>query len=170
METLDHPAVAVAVAALTVADPDPRPVAAIIRDDTVAVLVDCEQGRCAVFVQLRDGHWVAPGMIIGSTRPDKPRADRTPDYMPLHRKSTKRFAHPSADGTPQDEGWFAVTGLAAHDAVSVSVRSELDDSITPISEDGLAFAIVRARWTEEPDVYVHTSDGRRVSATLRLAG
>jgi hypothetical protein len=74
--------------------------------------------------------------------------------------------HQVDDGT----GWFAVTGLAARDAVSVSVRSELEECVTPIGEDGVAFALVRARYADEPDVHVHTSDGRRVSATLRQAG
>lgn len=169
METLDHPAVGVAVGAMSGAD-NPRPVAAIARGLTVAVLVYCDQGQCVVFVQFRDGRWVAPGMIGGSSRLDGPRANRTPDYMPLHRKSTKMFANPNADGTPQDEGWFAVTGLAALDAVSVSVCSTLEENVTPVGTDGLVFAIGRARWMEEPDVYVHTNDGRRVSATLRQAG
>jgi hypothetical protein len=174
-KALDHPAVDVAVEALTsgvlaLGDRDLRPVTAVVRDGMVAVLLYSERGLWVSFVRREDGQWVAPGMITGSPRPDGPRASHTPEYMPLQRKSTKRFALPRPDGTPQSEGWLAVTGLAALDAVSVSVTSELEESIMPIGEDGLAFTVVRARWTEEPDVYVHTSDGRRVSATLRQAG
>lgn len=164
MDTLDHPAIAVAIGVLTRGDRDLTPVTAIVRDEIVAVLVDGEVGRWIVFVQPLNDEWVAMGITFGSPKPAQPRADRTTDYLPLARKGG-RF-HQVDDGT----GWYAVIGLAARDAVSVSVRSELEESIMPISEAGVAFALVRARWREEPDVYVHTTGGQRFSATLRQAG
>ncbi|WP_249644543.1 hypothetical protein [Nocardia sputi] len=164
MGALDHAAVTVAIDALSGADRALTPVSVIVRDEVVAVLIDGERGRYVSFVRLDHGHWIAPSMITGSPRPDGPRAERTPNHRPLHRKSAKLFTLPNPDGTPQDESWFAVTGLAALDAVRVSVTSELDEQTTPISTDGLAFAIVRARTSEDPRVYVHTRDGRRVAA------
>ncbi|MEU2035307.1 hypothetical protein [Nocardia amamiensis] len=164
MDTLDHPAVTVAIDALSGADRGLTPVSVIVRDEIVAVLIDGERGRYVSFVRLEHGRWIAPSMITGSPRPNAPRADRTPNHQPLHRKSAKLFTLPNPDGTPQDESWFAVTGLAALDAVQVSVTSELDEQTAPISTDGLAFAVVRARTSEDPRIYVHTRDGRRVPA------
>ncbi|MGK8510448.1 hypothetical protein ACRS5S_21180 [Nocardia asiatica] len=164
MGALDHPAVTVAIAALSGADRALTPVSVIVREEIVAVLIDGERGRYVSFVRLDDGRWIAPSMITGSPRPDGPRAERTPNHLPLHRKSAKRFTLPKPDGTRQDESWFAVTGLAALDAVQVRVISELDERTTPISADGLAFAVVRARTSEDPRIYVHTRDGRRVAA------
>ncbi|MBF6339424.1 hypothetical protein IU450_26530 [Nocardia abscessus] len=162
MDTLDHPAVTVAIDALAGADRDLTPVRVIVRDEIVAVLVDGERGRYVSFVRFEDEGWIAPGMIIGSPRPEGPRADRTPNHLPLQRKSTKLFTLPNPDGTRRDESWFAVTGLAARDAVHVSVTSELEERIAPIGSDGLAFAVVRARTSEDPRIYVQTCDGRRV--------
>ncbi|WP_280244899.1 hypothetical protein [Nocardia abscessus] len=164
MGALDHPAVTVAIDALSGADQALIPVGVIVRDEVVAVLIDGERARYVSFVRLDHGRWIAPSMITGSPRPDGPRAERTPNYLPLHRKSAKLFTLPNPDGTPRDESWFAVTGRAALDAVRVSVTSELVEQSTPISTDGLAFAIVRARTSEDSRVYVRTRDGRRVAA------
>ncbi|WP_406268083.1 hypothetical protein OH799_23635 [Nocardia sp. NBC_00881] len=160
-----HPAVTAAIDALADADKDLTPVTAIIRDEIVASVIDGAMGRWIVFALPCGRDWVVTGTTYGAPRPAGPRADRTPNYLPLQRMGT-RFRQ---DDTGSD-GWYAVTGLAALDAVSVAVASELEESVVPIGEHGLAFTVVRASSTEDPIVYVHTSDGRRVSASLPQAG
>ncbi|MEV5835017.1 hypothetical protein [Nocardia sp. NPDC052112] len=155
-----HPAVAVATRALAGHDRDLSPVTAVIRDDVAAVLIDGVQGRWIVFADPRDGEWFVEGTTFGAPRPAGPRSDRSPDHMPLQRL---RIRFHSAGG----EGWLAVTGLAAYDAVSVSVASGLDEAVASVTDDGLVFAVIRARADDDPSVFVNTRDGRRISAVPR---
>ncbi|MGV9680758.1 hypothetical protein ACWDSJ_36270 [Nocardia sp. NPDC003482] len=162
MDTLT-PAVAVAVDALRDADREFAPVGVIDRGGVVAVLVEGSMSRTMVFVQHRDDAWITLGSIVGSYRVDRPRATRTPDRMALSKMATKSATDP--DGV----GWYAVTGLAAEDAESVTLTSELDQHTAPIDRRGRAFAVVRARPGERPTVTVRTRDGRTVSAGVARA-
>lgn len=157
MDMLDHPAVAVAVGALT--DHGLTPVTAVVRDDVVVVVVDGEAGRWIVLAQHVEDSWrVGPGTIFGTTRPDTARDVRTPEYLPLQRLGTRFRA------VSDTEGWFAVTGLAADDATSVTVTSSLEEHTSPVTADGVALTVVRATSTEQPRIYVHTTDGRKIAA------
>ena len=60
MGALDHPAVTVAIDALSGADRALTPVSVIVRDEVVAVLIDGERGRYVSFVRLDHGRWIAP--------------------------------------------------------------------------------------------------------------
>ncbi|MGK8521945.1 hypothetical protein ACRS6B_10525 [Nocardia asteroides] len=66
-------------------------------------------------------------------------------------------------------GWIAVIGRAAQDAASLSVASSLEEQITAIGAEGLAFAVVRATGSEQPRITVTTRDGQRVPAGPRGA-
>ncbi|MEV6428760.1 hypothetical protein [Nocardia sp. NPDC051463] len=163
MTTLEqHPAVAVATRALTGSDRDLNPVTAVIRDDVAAVLIDGAQGRWIVFADPRGGEWFVEGTTFGAPRPAGPRSDRSPDNMPLQRLRIRFHSDSKGDG-----GWLAMTGLAAHDAVSVSMGSGLDEAVASVTDDGLVFAVIRARVDDDPSVYVNTRDGRRISAVAR---
>ncbi|MGF6885644.1 hypothetical protein ABIA39_007439 [Nocardia sp. GAS34] len=59
---------------------------------------------------------------------------------------------------------FAVTGLAAEDAEAIAIVVDGQEHREPIGVDGLAFAFARARGDSEPEVIVHTRDGRAVTA------
>ncbi|MEV0294571.1 hypothetical protein [Nocardia sp. NPDC050710] len=83
--------------------------------------------------------------------------------------STKHFTLPDDDGRPQEQGWFAVTGQAAHDAVSLHIVGELEEHRSAVHADGLVFGMVRARAGEGPHVWVNTRDGRRVHASPLMA-
>ncbi|WP_067891142.1 hypothetical protein [Nocardia vaccinii] len=160
----DHPAVAVAEA--RVADLDDRfgvnfsPTAIRVMDDAVAVTMDSTEARFIIIMENIDGEWSAPSMLGGTTRPQAPRYERTPVGLPLKQMSRKRV--PTL--RQPDQWWFAVAGLAAEDAESVSITVNGEEHREPIGEDGVAFAIVGIRATDEPTVVVHTRDGRAVSA------
>jgi hypothetical protein len=66
------------------------------------------------------------------------------------------------DGEPEEFGWFAVTGRAAADASEVSLTSAADAATEPVCEIGLVFTLVRTRTGENPEIRVHTQDGRSV--------
>lgn len=162
--TLSHPAVAVAVDLMKDRFGGGfAPVGFVARDQIAAVVLDNADARFTIFVEDLDGRWTAPSYIGGASRPSRPRKAHTSDHCPLDKFSRKRFTpHASGEGRP-DAVWFAVTGLAALDAVSVSVISELDEQTAPVDENGLAFVVVRALPDEQPRVYVHTRDGRSVA-------
>ncbi|WP_280300237.1 hypothetical protein [Nocardia abscessus] len=166
MDTLDHPAVSVAMNTLTAADQGLTPVSAVVRAEIAAVVIDGDQGRYIVFVHPDGDQWAAHGTSFGAPRPAGPRHERTPAWEPLQRLGI-RFRSATADRT--GEGWFAVIGRAAQDAVSLSVASSLEEQVAAIGADGLAFAVVRAIDSEQPCVTVTTRDGQRVTAGPRAA-
>lgn len=129
------------------------------------VVLENAQARFVVIVENREGTWTAPGTVIGSPRPERPRAAVTPDHLPLQRMNCKLSGNVDAEGNWDGDVWFAVTGLAAVDAEAVSIVVDGQEYREPIGEDGLAFAIARIRTADEPTVIVHTRDGRRVKAT-----
>ncbi|MEV6337129.1 hypothetical protein AB0M12_20700 [Nocardia vinacea] len=161
MDSLNHPAVTVALDALADADRDLFPVSVLVREDLVAVVIDGGRGRYIVFVHPDGDSWDTHGITFGASRPEGPREDRTSAHQPLQRYGT-RFRSESADR--DGVGWFAVIGRAAHDAESVRVVSTLEERVASIGADGLAFAVVRATGGEKPQVSVNTRDGRWVPA------
>ncbi|WP_067469267.1 hypothetical protein [Nocardia amamiensis] len=160
MDALDHPAVTVALDALADADRDLTPVSVVIRDDIAAVVIDGNQGRYIVFVHPDGDQWATHGTMFGAPRPSGPRNDRTSSWEPLQRLGT-RFRSANADQS--GEGWFAVIGRAAHDAVCLTVSSSLEKQVVPIAADGLAFAVIRAYGSDEPHITVTTRDGRAIA-------
>ncbi len=164
MDTLNHPAVAVALDALVAADRDLTSVSAIVRDEIAAVVVDGDQGRYIVFVHPDGDRWTTHGTTFGAPRPSGLRHAHTLAWEPLQRLAA-RFRSATADRN--GVGWFAVIGRAAQDAVSLSVASSLEEQVVAIGADGLAFAVVRATGSEQPRVTVATRDGRRVTVGPR---
>ncbi|MGK8487461.1 hypothetical protein [Nocardia asiatica] len=164
MDTLDHPAVSVAIDALTAADQGLTPVTAVVRAELAAVVIDGDQGRYIVFVHPDGDLWTTHGTTFGAPRPSGLRHAHTLAWEPLQRLGA-RFRSATADRN--GVGWFAVIGRAAQDAVSLSVASSLEEQEVAIGADGLAFAVVRATGCEQPHVTVATRDGRRVTVGPR---
>jgi hypothetical protein len=162
-QTLSHPAVVAAADAVAGFGDDFTPAGLIVRDDELAaVVLDGDRARFTVMVENHSGTWVAPAYISGTTRPTRPRDPRTTDLNPLRALARKSHGTPGPDGRRPEYGWIAVTGLAAEDAVSVTVTSGKDEQTTPVTSDGLAFALVRARLDERLRISVRTGDGRSV--------
>ncbi|WP_040865706.1 hypothetical protein [Nocardia exalbida] len=160
MGTLDHPAVSVALDALAAVDSSLAPINVVLREEIVAVLVDGDRGRYIVFVHPDGDQWKTRGTMFGAPRPSGPRHEHTPAWEALQRLGT-RFRSATADRF--GDGWYAVIGRAAHDAVSLSVTSSLEECVVPIGADGLAFAVIRATGSETPRVTVTTRDGRAIT-------
>lgn len=161
-QTEMHPAIAVAHEAMTHFGSGYAAVAIRAREDVAGVVLDNAENRFVVLVENRAGTWTAPGTIIGSPRPERPRAATTPDLLPLQRMNRKRSGVVDAEGNWTSDMWFAVTGLAAEDATEIAVIVDGHEHREPIGEDGLAFAVARIRATDEPTIVVHTRDGRAV--------
>ncbi|MEU2042545.1 hypothetical protein [Nocardia niwae] len=166
MDTPDHPVVAVALDALVAADRGLTPISAIVRDEIAAVVIDGERGRYIVFAHPDGDQWTTHGTTFGAPRPSGPRHAHTLPWEPLQRLGA-RFRSATADRT--GEGWFAVIGRAAQDAMSLSVVSCMEEQVVAIGADGLAFAVVRAIGSEQPRVTVITRDGRRFAVGPRAA-
>lgn len=161
-----HPAIAVAHEALGNFPGDFTVVAFLPHDNVAGVVLDSEQARVVVIVENTDGVWTAPGTIIGSPPPERPREPTTPDHLPLARMNRKRTGKVDAAGNWVGDAWYAVIGLAAEDATEISVVVDGREYREPVGDDGLAFAFARIHPDDEPVVYVHTRDGRTVRATL----
>ncbi len=83
--------------------------------------------------------------------------------MPLQRLNRKRFGSLDREGARSEFVWFAVTGLAAEDAMEISIVVDGQETREPIGDAGLAFALARVHRDDEPQVFVHTGDGRRIT-------
>ncbi|MGQ4598684.1 hypothetical protein [Nocardia sp. R6R-6] len=161
-ELLQHPAVEIATRRVSDFDPGLTPVAAAVRAGMVAVVLESGDKRFTVHVEYRDGEWVAPNFVCGTPRRDRQREAVT-GHQPLCEQSRKWFHWPAGEQESDPVGWHSVTGIAALDAVAVSLTSTLESSTSPIGESGLAFTLVQGRWADKPVIGVHTRDGRTVT-------
>ncbi|MEV6096949.1 hypothetical protein [Nocardia sp. NPDC051981] len=170
METLPHPAIDLAVGAFSADGKAARLVAAIDRDDTVAVLIATaspfdsdSEARVLVFVEHDGEEWRLPGVMNGSTYRQPARATTTAPGRPLDGKRTKHSGR-----TDTEIGWFGLTGYAAEDAIAVTVASSLGTDRVEVAADGLVLAAVRARLgkkdedPERPVVVIHLADGTNI--------
>jgi len=156
VDVLTHPAVDVAVRRVAEHDAPASAAGAVVLDDAVAVLVDAQKARYVVFTEHSEGSWVAPDSLYGSAREATLREAATVDRRPLSRSSRSRVR--SGSGAL----WYALSGTAAEDAVTVEVVSQLGRAVVPVDADGLVFAVVPVRDSEKPSAIVHTRDGRAV--------
>ncbi|MEV2222707.1 hypothetical protein AB0E01_22845 [Nocardia vinacea] len=157
MDVLTHPAVDVAVRRVCEYDAPASASGAVILDDEVAVLVDTQKARYVVFIEHSEGSWAAPDSLFGTAREAAAvREAVTVDRRPLSPPSRSRVR--SGSGAL----WYALSGTAAEDAVTVEVVSQLGRAVVPVDADGLVFAVVPVRDSEKPSATVHTRDGRAV--------
>ncbi len=147
-----HPAVAIAMRVVHRLDTSTVPVAVLARDEIAAVLLDSDDHRLVVFVPHEHGDWVAPGMTSGTPRRMREQQEHRTGQEPLTGMSRRMFVVSTPHGDPETFGWFAVTGQAAADALEVTVTSSVETIIEPIHKNGLAFALVRIRAGEQPEI------------------
>ncbi|MFJ9370524.1 hypothetical protein ACIRRA_39720 [Nocardia sp. NPDC101769] len=167
MTTLSHPAVDLALSEFSGGGRAARLVAAIDRNDTMAVLVATDspfdgdtEARVLVFVEWDGTEWRLPGVMNGSTFRHTTRAITTGPGRPLDSKRTKLYRKDNSE-----IGWFGLTGYAAEDAVAVTVASSLGTDHVEVAADGLVLAAVRARFGEDPEkpvVVIHLADGTNI--------
>lgn len=154
----EHPAVA---AALSTLDPGQLlPVrGVVVREPAAAVLLADDRTRRAVILTLVSGVWTAPTLLSGSTwnPADRPAETRAP--WALDQPATSQSGPPGPGGAPPATGWTALSGLAAADAVSVLVRSPLDEHEVSVPPDGVVLVLLRAPWRGRLEITVRTRDG-----------
>lgn len=162
MTTLSHPAIELALGALSGDGRAARLVAAIDRDDTVAVLVstdspfegDDREARTIVFVEDDGTQWCLPEVINVAIYQQPARENATAPGRPIDAKYTKRSGR-----IDSDISWFGLSGYAAADAVAVTVISSLGADRVDVAADGLVLAAVRARKDEDPVIVIRLADG-----------
>lgn len=153
----EHDAFATVARAL----PDVTPTVATVREGAAAVLAVRAETELIVILSAADG-WRVPSMLSSSAMPDnRSRRDTSDHEEPLAAMRFVQSSPGSAASRPED-GWLAVTGIAASDVVSVTVASSVDEHTARVHEDGRVLALIQAAWGEEPRGYVETHDGRRM--------
>jgi hypothetical protein len=154
----EHPAV---LSALSTVDPGQslRVRGAVIREPAAVVLLADDRTRRAVILTAASGVWTPPTMLVGSTWDPADRPAETSAPWALTQPATSQSGLPGPGGAPPREAWTALSGLAAADAVSVLVRSELDEHEVAVPADGVILALLRVPWGSRPDITVRTRHG-----------
>ena len=154
-----HPAVACAREAIA-SGHEVQLVAALVRDDVVAVVMEGEEGRYVSLVERREGAWRAPEYLAGQRVSAAPRTTYTEPYDPLPQLTCTASMWPDAAGQQPSSAWFALLAVAGLDAVTVVTSSQLDECHEPIGPEGLVLHVLRVPTGTWPEITVTTLDGR----------
>ncbi|MFE7417920.1 hypothetical protein [Rhodococcus sp. NPDC057529] len=161
-----HPAVRLAVEAVplmhrTTAGERFGPVRLIQRDSDVAVVFAADTTRWAVLVQ-PGGDSPKASVIIGVPNP-RANFGRSFRASYLERLNVHQSGDPSVAKEQPEAGWMALTGIAAEGVSQFEVRSSLDTDTGGVgADDGVVFAVLRARWREKLQVAVTLASGETV--------
>ena len=162
----EHPAVAAARSTIEPGRPmEVRAFATREPAPAAAVLLSDDRNCRAVIVEKRSGVWTPPTMLSESGWHPHNRPEKTVAPWALGQGATSQSGLPRADGSPPVDAWTTFTGLAAPDALSVLVRSELDEHEVPVGPDGVVLALLRASWHGRLEIVVRTADGDVVRTT-----
>ena len=137
------------------------PVRLIERDSDVAVVFAGDTTRWAVLVQPGDDSPMA-SLILGVPNP---RANFGRSFRASHLKrlTVHQSGDPSVAREPPEFGWMALTGIAAEGVSQFEVRSSIDTDTGGVgADDGVVFAVLRARWREILHVAVTLASGEIV--------
>ena len=153
-----HPAVTAALS--TVGPGEVRAVrGVVIRGAAAVVLLADDSTRRAVILTLASGVWTLPTMLGGGSTwnpGDRPAHTRAP--WALVQPATSQSGPPRPNGAPPAAAWMALSGVAAADALSVVLRSTLDQHEVQVPPDGVVLALLRAPWGAKPEITVRTRD------------
>lgn len=145
---------------------DPFEVLAVVeRTDAVAVVMQNETIRITVIADRYEGDWRVPTMLSGTRRRNSLRSAFT-GPIGLQERNIKRVRRLAEDEAPRgaDCPWIALTRLAALDVAHVVVSTEFDIFQAIPASDGFVLALIRSDVQSDPDIVVHTNDGREVRA------
>ena len=151
----EHPAV---LAAVSTVEPGQslRVRGAVIRGSAAVVLLADDRTRRAVILTLESGVWTPPTTLSVSAWDPDDRTDTTRAPWALTQPARSQSGPPGPGGAPPREAWTAVSGVAAADAVSVLVRSALDEHEVTVPADGVILTLLRAPWGSRPEITVRT--------------
>ena len=155
-----HPAVS-SVVTVSASSLKAAPVATLIREDAVAVVLEGDGCRYVAIAERRGDEWKAPEYLTGQGGLlTAPRGTITERYDPLPQMSTTAMAWPDSAGGRPDWVWFALTALAGHDVVDVVTSSDLDECRAAVQSDGSLLHLLRVPTGTWPEISVTTRDGR----------
>jgi hypothetical protein len=164
-ESTAHPAVAAAFA--TVEEDQGFTVRGFVvrGDEAAAVLLSDGMMQRTVIIENRMGRWESPTMISGTPWDPSKRPTVSEEPWAVGQASRTQSGLPGPHGVPPNTAWLAVTALAAPDAVSVVVTTDLDSHEVTANSDGLVLALVSAPWGARPDITVRTTHGEVTRTT-----
>ncbi len=128
-------------------------------DEAAAVLLSDGVRQRTLIVENREGQWEAPTMINEDPWDPSERPTVSEEPWAVGQAIRTQSGLPGPDGGPPNTAWMAVTALAAPDAVSVVVTTDLDSHEVKVESDGLVLALVSAPWRARPDIMVRTTHG-----------
>lgn len=134
-------------------------------DDAAAVLLSDGATRCVVIVENRAGRWQSPTMLGETEWNPSERPSVTDEPWAIGQASFSQSGWPGPDGMPPTTAWLAVSGLAATDALSVVLTTDLESHEVAVTGDGVVLALVRAPWRARPKITVRTTCGDEVART-----
>ncbi|MDJ0417539.1 hypothetical protein [Rhodococcus opacus] len=161
-----HPAVRLASEAVplmhrTTAGERFGPVRLIERDSDFAVVFAADTTRWAVLVRPGKDSPEA-SVIIGVPNP-RVGFGRSFRASYLERLNVHQSGDPSVAKETPEFGWMALAGIAAEGVSQFEVRSSLDTDTGGVgADDGVVFAVLRARWREKLHVTVTLASGETV--------
>ncbi|MGW4334896.1 hypothetical protein ACWEK5_19015 [Rhodococcus koreensis] len=141
------------------------PVRLVERGSDVAVVFAGDTTRWAVLVQQGDDSPKA-SVILGVPNP---RANFGRSFRASHlaRLTVHQAGDPSVAKEPPEAGWMALSGIAAKGVSQFEVRSSIDTDTGGVgADDGVVFAVLRARWREKLHVAVTLASGEIVVVTI----
>lgn len=158
-ELTAHPAVAAALA--TVEEDQGFTVRGVVvrGDEAAAVLLSDGMTQRTVIIENRMGQWQSPTMISGTPWDRCGRPTVTEEPWAVGQSTLTQSGLPGPGGVPPTTAWVAVTALAAPDAVSVVITTDVDSQEVAVNRDGLVLALVNAPWRAKPRITVRTTHG-----------
>lgn len=138
----------------------------VLRGDDVAAVAVEEPTRSIVVVCERHGEaWDVPSSVGGSggTFCGEPseRPDVTEPVEPVVNLISGQTGAPQHGTERPLAGWMHVAGVAARDAVSVHVVTEVDSHQAVVEDDGFFLALVYAPCACSPSIHVEDHAGMR---------
>ncbi|MBM9465851.1 hypothetical protein [Nakamurella leprariae] len=159
----EHPAVA-AVRAVLAPDGQPLSVRFFQRRGTVAAVVaETSRARYPVIVTARDGRWVVPSLVSGTSQPAVPRQPRSAVPPKLMWDCLHSSDLPDVVEQPSAAVWAVFMGQAALDGRLLTVESDLDVQSCEVGEDGFVAVLFRSSRHHRPRLRMRTASGETVA-------
>lgn len=158
-ESTPHPAVAAAFGTVGEGQGFTMRGLVVRGDEAAAVLLSDGVMQRTLIIENRRGQWEPPTMISETPWDPSERPTVSEEPWAVGQASRTQSGLPGPDGFPPNTAWLAVTALAAPDAVSVVVTTDLDSHEVRVNSDGLVLALVSAPWRARPDIMVRTTHG-----------
>ena len=111
-----------------------------VSQDVIGLLLLGDSVRNVLLVKWRDDRWVLPQLRSEAAwRPPTVRRSATEEPMAVDHLWSIQMTTPRSDDATPDEGWTAVTGVAALDAETITVSTYMGREVTSVPEAASVF-------------------------------